>query len=131
MSARSIRIPLVLSLLLALAACGADPQAEAPARPAMVVQPGAAGGTASAYAGEVRARHEPELSFRIGGKVTRRMVDVGDRVKTGQPLAQLDAADVGLQLEGARAQLASAEADLALADAELARHKSLYDRQLV
>ncbi len=132
MSVRSTRLSLLLLLpLLALAGCGADPDAEAPARPAMVVQPGAAGGTASAFAGEVRARHEPALSFRIGGKVVRRMVDVGDRVKTGQPLAQLDAADVGLQLEGSRAQLASAEADLALAESELERHQSLFERQLV
>ena len=132
MSVRSTRLTLLLLIpLLALAGCGADPDAEAPARPAMVVQPGAAGGTASAFAGEVRARHEPALSFRIGGKVVRRMVDVGDRVKTGQPLAQLDAADVGLQLEGSRAQLASAEADLALAESELERHQSLFERQLV
>jgi multidrug efflux system membrane fusion protein len=136
MSARPSRIPasfpvLLLVPALFLAGCGADPAAGPPARPAMVVQPGAAGGTASAFAGEVRARHEPALSFRIGGKVLKRLVDVGDRVKVGQPLAQLDAADVGLQLEGARAQLASAEADLALADAELARHASLFEQQLV
>jgi multidrug efflux system membrane fusion protein len=136
MSARPIRpatlVPtLTFAALVLLAGCGADAPVEPPARPAMVVQPGASGGTASAFAGEVRARHEPALSFRIGGKVVKRMVDVGDRVTSGQALAQLDASDVGLQLEGARAQLASAEADLALADAELERHKSLYERQLV
>lgn len=126
---RGLLIAAALPLLLA--ACGADPEAEAPARPAMVVRPAAGEGSASAFAGEVRARHEPVLSFRIGGKVARRHVDVGDRVKAGQALAELDASDVALQLEGARAQLASAEADLALADAELERHRSLFDRQLV
>jgi multidrug efflux system membrane fusion protein len=117
--------------LLALAACGKDAPEEGPARPALVVQPGAAGAAASAYPGEVRAQHEPALAFRIGGKISRRLVDVGDRVKAGQALAELDAADVGLQLEAARAQLASAESDLALADSELERYKSLLDRQLV
>jgi multidrug efflux system membrane fusion protein len=117
--------------LLALVACGKDEPEEGPARPAMVVQPGAAGAAASAYPGEVRAQHEPALAFRIGGKISRRLVDVGDRVKAGQALAELDAADVGLQLEAARAQLASAESDLALADSELERYKSLLDRQLV
>ncbi len=132
MSAASLisRIFLV-SGLLALAACSKDAPEEGPARPAMVVQPGAAGAAASAYPGEVRAQHEPALAFRIGGKISRRLVDVGDRVKAGQPLAELDAADVGLQLEAARAQLASAESDLALADSELERYKSLLDRQLV
>ena len=114
-----------------LAACGAGPEPEAPARPAVVVQPSAGEGIASAFAGEVRARHEPVLSFRIGGKIASRHVDVGDRVKAGQPLAELDAADVALQLEGARAQLASAEADLELANAELERHHTLFERQLV
>lgn len=117
--------------LLALVACSSDPSAETPARPALVVQPGTAAAAASAYAGEVRAQHEPALAFRIGGKISRRLVDVGDRVKAGQPLAELDAADVALQLEAARAQLASAESDLALATSELERYKGLIDRQLV
>ncbi len=121
----------LMSGLLALAACGKDEPEEGPARPAMVVQPGAAGAAASAYPGEVRAQHEPALAFRIGGKISRRLVDVGDRVKAGQALAELDAADVGLQLEAARAQLASAESDLDLASSELERYKSLLDRQLV
>ena len=121
----------LLAALTVLSGCGAGPAPEAPARPALVVQPLAAGDTVTAFAGEVRARHEPELAFRIGGKVAERSVDVGDRVKQGDVLARLDAADVGLALEGARAQLASAEADLALADAELERHRSLYERQLV
>lgn len=117
--------------LLGLAACGSDEPVEGPARPALVVQPDAAGAAASAYAGEVRAQHEPALAFRIGGKISRRLVEVGERVKAGQALAELDAADVALQLEAARAQLASAEADLALAQSELERYKGLIDRQLV
>lgn len=124
------RVLLILSLL-ALAACGGDEPAATPARPAMVVQPGSASAALSVYPGEVRAQHEPALSFRIGGKIARRLVDVGARVKEGQALAELDASDVGLQLEASRAQLASAESDLALANSELERYKSLLDRQLV
>ena len=121
----------LLAVLAALAGCGAEPAPEPPARPALVVQPLTAGGAVTAFAGEVRARHEPVLSFRIAGKIAERSVDVGDRVKQGDVLARLDAADVALALESSRAQLASAEADLALADAELERHRSLYERQLV
>lgn len=125
------RATVLLAAMLALAGCGGSEEVAAPARPAMVVQVEAAADAASAFAGEVRARQEPALAFRIGGKISRRLVDVGARVKAGQPLAELDAADVALQLEGARAQLASAEADLALAEAELERHRSLFEQQLV
>ena len=121
----------LLAGLLALAACSGDGEAEAPARPALVVPARAGGEGVSAFAGEVRARYEPVLSFRIGGKLAKRHVDVGERVRKGQALAELDGSDVGLQLESARAQLASAEADLALAKSELDRYQSLLDRQLV
>lgn len=117
--------------LLALAGCAGKGEDAAPARPAMVVQASPGGAALSAFAGEVRARHEPALSFRIAGKVARRHVEVGERVRAGQALAGLDAADVALQREAAQAQLASAEADLALAASELERYKSLLARQLV
>lgn len=122
---------LLIAGALALAACGKETPDEGPARPAMVVQADAAAANLSVYAGEVRAQFEPALAFRIGGKISRRLVDVGEQVEKGQPLAELDAADVALQLEAARAQLASAESDLGLASSELERYKSLLDRQLV
>jgi multidrug efflux system membrane fusion protein len=62
-------------LLVLLAACGHEEPAEV-APPVLVVQPGAAGLGVTAYAGEVRAREEPPLGFRIGGKLARRLVDV-------------------------------------------------------
>jgi len=117
--------------LLALAGCGGKDAAEGPARPAMVVQPEASSAELSVYAGEVRAQHEPALAFRIGGKIARRLVEVGEQVKAGQPLAELDPDDVRLQLEASRALLASAESDLALADSELERYQLLLDQQLV
>src|SRR5690606_6513784 len=83
------------------------------------------------YPGEVRARHEPELAFRIGGKVTRRLVEVGDRVKKNQPLAELDPEDARLQLEAARSQVAAAEANLSLAQAERDRYRTLLERQMI
>ncbi len=83
------------------------------------------------FPGEVHARHEPALAFRVGGKIARRLVDVGDRVRRGQPLAELDPDDLKLQAEAARAQLAAAEADLELARSERDRHRHLLDRQLI
>jgi multidrug efflux system membrane fusion protein len=121
----------VLPGLLALAACSGNGDEAAPARPALVVEARPGEGELASFAGEVRARHEPVLSFRIGGKLSRRLAEVGDRVKAGQLLAELDAADVALQREAAQAALASAEADLALAKAELERHQRLFEQQLV
>lgn len=129
----ALRLPfrLVLpALLLALSACGGDEPA-APVRPALVTQ--ASGGELGyeAYAGEVHAREEPQLAFRIGGKIARRLVDAGAQVRAGQALAELDPADVKLQSEAFRAQLASAQSDLSLAKSELDRYKNLADQQLV
>ena len=97
----------------------------------MVVQPQPATALVDSYPGEVRARYEPELAFRIAGKVAKRMVDVGDRVKKDQPLAELDPQDVRLQLEATRAQVAAAEANLQTVRAERERYKALLERNLV
>ncbi|MBD7976500.1 efflux RND transporter periplasmic adaptor subunit [Serpens gallinarum] len=126
-----LSLALPVSLIALLGACGNGQEVEAPPRPAMVVQPQPAGASLDTFAGEVRARLEPELAFRIGGKVAKRLVDVGERVKKDQPLAELDPQDVRLQLEAVRAQVAAAEANLQLASAERDRYRTLLERQLV
>lgn len=130
---RSYFLPLALpaSLLFLLAACGHEEAAPAPVRPAMVVKPQPSAQAMASYTGEVRARYEPDLAFRIGGKVIRRLVEEGERVKANQPLAELDPQDVRLQLEATRAQVAAAEANLNLVRAERDRYKTLMDRQMV
>lgn len=127
---RPVRSLLPLALALFVAAC-AKPAAAPEARPALVVQASSGELGYEAYPGEVHAREEPQLAFRIPGKILRRHVDAGARVKAGQPLADLDPADVRLQSEADRAALASAQADLTLARSELARYKNLADKQLV
>ena len=42
------------------------------------------------YSGTVRARTEMNLGFRVNGKITERLVDVGERVKSGDLLARID-----------------------------------------
>src|SRR4249919_3914611 len=121
------RVLVASALALSLAACGEEPAAPSP-RPAMVTR---AAGALEAYAGEVRSREEPPLSFRIPGKLARRLVDAGSRVHAGQPLAELDPTDARLQSEASRAALATAESDLALAKAELERYRNLAEKQLV
>ena len=118
-------------LLFLLSGCGQQEPAKISISPAMVVQPQPSALASQSYPGEVRARFDPQLAFRIGGKVTRRLVDEGERVKANQPLAELDPQDVRLQLEATRAQVAAAEANLSLVRAERDRYKTLMDRQMV
>jgi len=126
-----LSLTLVFTLGSLLTACSdPEPVTQQP-RPALVIQPEPATAQVQSYPGEVRARFEPELAFRIGGKVSKRLVDVGDRVRKDQPLAELDAEDVRLQLEAARAQVAAAQANLTLAQAERDRYRTLLERQMI
>jgi RND family efflux transporter MFP subunit len=62
--------------------------------------------------GTVQAQSEINQSFRIGGRVIERLVDVGDSVKPGQLVARLDPQNEESGLQSARAQLAAAGAQL-------------------
>ena len=91
----------------------------------MVSQPNTTHLEQKSYAGEVQARQQTALSFRVGGQVTERLVDVGDQVKVGQVLARLDVQDAQLELNAAKAQLESAQAAEKNAQDELKRFKQL------
>ncbi|MDB6050437.1 MAG: transporter [Pseudomonas sp.] len=127
----ALSLTLPISLVLLLTGCGHEEPVQAVVRPAMVVQPQLASLSMDSYPGEVRARFEPDLAFRIPGKVIKRLVEEGERVKANQPLAELDPQDVRLQLEASRAQVTAAEANLQLVRAERDRYKTLMDRQMV
>ena len=125
-------LPGLFALALAVLTGCREPEIVAsPPRPAVAVQPQSAQAQVQSYPGEVRARFEPELAFRIGGKVSKRMVDAGERVREGQALAELDPEDVRLQLEAARAQVAAAQANLQLAKTERDRYSTLLERQMI
>lgn len=127
----ALPLALPLSLSLLIAACGNGEPVQQVVRPAMVVQPEPAADAVDTFPGEVRSRYEPELAFRIGGKIAKRLVEVGQRVKKDQPLAELDPQDVRLQLEASRAQVTAAEANLKLVRAERDRYRTLLDRQMI
>jgi RND family efflux transporter MFP subunit len=75
----------------------------------------------SAYTGVVRARYEGDLGFRVGGKITERLVDAGQTVRRGQVIARLDASDLRLGATAALADVAAAERSAAAARAEAVR----------
>lgn len=122
-----------LIVFAALAGCGSDvapPPADV--RPVRAEQVAASGGAVAVrYAGEVRARYETPLAFRVGGRVTRRAVDVGAAVAAGQLIATLDPQDYALALQGAQAQLAAAAAEARLAQQELQRFTALRARNFI
>ena len=114
-----------------LSACSNEEPVASSIRPVMVIQPESSSAATVAFPGEVRARLEPELAFRLGGKVTQRLVDVGAKVSPDQVLAQLDPEDVRLHLDAMQAQVSAAQANLQLVKAERDRYKKLLDRQLL
>jgi RND family efflux transporter MFP subunit len=83
------------------------------------------------FAGEVRAQTESALGFRVGGKLTQRQAELGQRVKVGQVLAQLDPKDYQLAADAARAQLAAAATNRDLASADYKRYKELKEQNFI
>ena len=123
---------LLAALAVALAACGPAKTEPDPVRPVLTqrVTPGAVA-SRDVYSGEVRARHETDVGFRVGGKIVARPVDAGTRVAKGQVLARLDPEDARLAAQGTAAQLAAAEGDFALAKSELDRHADLLAKKFI
>jgi RND family efflux transporter MFP subunit len=106
--------------------------AEEPLRSVKVVTVGEDAQRSSVeYAGEVRARVESRLGFRVAGKMIRRPVELGQRVKAGEVLAQLDPQDYKLSVDAARAQKAAAATNRDLAAADFRRYKDLREQNFI
>ena len=114
------------SALVLLPGCS---RREAPAEPVRAVKVVAVGEQAQQsqgwYAGEVRARIESRLGFRVGGKLAQRLVDTGQRVAAGQLLAAIDPQDYQLSAQAAQAQQVAAQTQRDVALADYKRYESL------
>jgi RND family efflux transporter MFP subunit len=77
------------------------------------------------FVGTIRPRIETDMGFRVPGKVAKRLVEVGQTVDVGQPLATLDEVDLKLQAEQAEAEFRAATGVLAQAGAAETRAKDL------
>ncbi|OYT98631.1 MAG: efflux transporter periplasmic adaptor subunit [Burkholderiales bacterium PBB1] len=75
--------------------------------------------------GTVSARFESELSFRVGGKIALRAVEVGQSVKQGQLLARLDDTDLQLAVDVAAQQWRAAQVEAEQASSDAARFRRL------
>lgn len=122
----------LLAVAALLAACSpAAPPAE-PVRAVKLMTVGAGELQArQEYSGEVRARVETRLGFRVAGKIVQRHVELGQRVQAGQVLAQLDPQDYQLAAAAARAQLSSAQTQFDLAAAEFKRFSALKEQNFI
>ena len=77
------------------------------------------------FVGTIKPRIESDMGFRVPGKVAKRLVEVGQTVDVGQPLALLDEVDLKLQAEQAQAEFSAATGVLAQAAASEQRAKDL------
>ena len=107
------RIAAAALIAASLTACDRKSPPIAQVRPVrtVTVEQRADGETVS-LTGQIRAKDEISLAFRIDGQVIERPVNVGDVLKPGQLVARLDPKDQQDALLTAQANLASAEAVL-------------------
>ena len=75
--------------------------------------------------GDIQARVQTELSFRVGGKIIQRSVDVGDRVTAKQVLARLDPKDLQTNVDSAQAQVVAEQARVKQNAAAFVRQQKL------
>ncbi|WP_164886821.1 efflux RND transporter periplasmic adaptor subunit [Piscinibacter defluvii] len=117
---------LAAPLAAALAACS-PPGSTPPALPAVYVTPVVLQPAAHErrFTAVVAPRVESDLAFRTGGKVLARLVDLGQSVRAGQPLARLDGKDLRLAVDAAAEQWRAAEVDAQQAASDAARFTRL------
>ncbi len=123
---------LVLLSLILLSACSKKAEKTEDIRPVRTIQAQLqASEFVAELSGEVRARVESRLGFRVPGKIVARHVELGTLVKRGQVLMQLDPQDLLLGQAQAKAGLSAAESNRDLAKAELKRYQELRDKNFV
>jgi membrane fusion protein, multidrug efflux system len=122
---------LAVTLAVTLAGCGEQKTVSEPVRPVLLHTVASAVVDRDAFTGEIKARIETDLGFRIGGKIVERLVDAGAQVKRGQAIARLDPQDARLAAQAGRAQVTAAESELALAKSELDRSADLLAKKFI
>jgi len=126
------RYAVCLLPLILLPACQQAAQPEEPIRAVRTLRIETSGSSVEReFSGEIKARLESQLSFRVPGKLLTRPVNLGDTVKSGQVLAQLDPTDLSLAQQAARASLAAAQVQSTQAQANFQRFQKLKEQGFV
>jgi RND family efflux transporter MFP subunit len=129
---RRVLVATILPLFALVAACSQPATPPEPIRAVRTITVGEASqGSSIDYAGDVRARIESRLSFRVAGKMVSRTVELGDAVRPGQVLARLDPMDLKLGQEAARSGFEAARVTADQAAADYKRFKELRDQGFI
>jgi RND family efflux transporter MFP subunit len=123
----------IMSVALVLSGCNEQKvEAKAVIRPVKVVEIANTGNQRQLdYSGSVKSRTEMNLGFRVAGKITERLVDIGDRVKPGQVIARIDPTDYKLAVDSAAANLSAAEKGVETAKLANDRAYTLFEKNAV
>src|SRR5258708_39106887 len=117
----------IASAIFTTAGCGrhveADPRTEPELVRVVVVEP--SHGASQFFTGVVSARVQSDLGFRVSGKVTRRLVDVGQHVHAGEPLMWIDVTYYSPAITTPSRNVASAKARADQAVADEQRYRGL------
>ncbi|WP_085582024.1 MULTISPECIES: efflux RND transporter periplasmic adaptor subunit [unclassified Pseudomonas] len=126
MAGPGYKVALALSAVALLSACGEKKAAEEylPRVLVLDVKP-ADYAAAVTLTGDVQARVQTQLSFRVGGKIIQRLVEVGDRVSAKQVLARLDPKDLQTNVDSAQAQVLAEQARVKQSAAAFVRQQKL------
>ncbi|MCJ1887466.1 efflux RND transporter periplasmic adaptor subunit [Pseudomonas sp. LA21] len=120
-----------VAVCVLLSACGdhsvPDPRVDQPPLVSTALVQADAALRERRFTGVIAARVESSLGFRVSGKIAKRFVDVGQSVKRGDPLMQLDTSDFSLDVQNQQANVDSAHASMVKADADLARVQGLVE----
>lgn len=109
------------------------PALEAPVVP--VVRTVTIGETAAndtaVYPGEVRGKYESNLAFQVAGKIVARHINLGDSVREGQVLMEIDPKDVKQSYDAAEAAYQAAVSNYKLAKDNYDRYNALFEKNAV
>lgn len=115
-----------------LTACSQPPVPQEDARLVRTVRVASQDSALSAtYSGEVSARREASLGFMVGGRIQKRLIEVGDVVRPGMPLFQLDPSDAVLNANASRTSVETARSQLAQAQSDYKRYAELVTMKYV
>ena len=118
-----------LALIMAVICIGCETEKAAPPPPVVVRTQTITFDAQSAlyvYSGTVRGRYESRLGFQVAGKINARHVDLGNSVKSGQALLEIDPKDIEENVRMAAAQRDSARSQLSLAEVDFRRYERLF-----
>jgi len=123
---------LLLALSLVVVACSKPTPQSEPIRSVKLITVGSQSMQSGfEYAGEIRARVESRVGFRVSGKLSARAVELGQQVKAGQLLAQLDVQDFKLAQDVVRSQLDAARINRDLAASDFKRFVAMKEQNFI